>query len=92
MNSLLDLMANVQLALFYESRDLEYKAERFASLAILDRRLFMVNIPRTSISWTSAHKVTLAYTYLVMGPLAKFQETVQSLLKDYCAGLDDSVG
>ena len=92
MDSLLDLMAEVQLALFRESRDPVYKAERIASLASLDRRPFMVNIPRTSVSWTSAHRVTLAYMYLVMGPLVKFQETVQSLLKDCFAGLDDSVG
>lgn len=92
MDSLLDLMSEVQLTLFRQSRDPEYKADRIASLASLDRRPFMVNIPRTSVSWTSAHRVTLAYMYLVMGPLVKFQETVQSLLKDCFAGLDDSVG
>ncbi|OBS23261.1 hypothetical protein FPOA_03813 [Fusarium poae] len=92
MNSLLDLMSNVQQALFCESRDPAYKAERIASLASLDQRPFIVNIPRTSVSWTSAHRVSLAYMYLVMGPTIKFQETVQSLLKDCFAGLDDSVG
>ncbi|KAH6991857.1 hypothetical protein EDB82DRAFT_459229 [Fusarium venenatum] len=92
MDSLLDTMANVQQALFRQSRDPAYKAERIASLASLDQRPFIVNIPRTSVSWTSAHRVSLAYMYLVMGPTVKFQETMQSLLKDCFAGLNDSVG
>ncbi|KLO89182.1 uncharacterized protein LW93_12603 [Fusarium fujikuroi] len=87
-----DYMTNVQLELFRKSRDPVYKAERLSALAGLMQRPFASDVPRTSASWTSFHRVGLAYMYLVMGPLEKFQQAIQSLLHDCFAGLNDSVG
>ncbi|QGI94934.1 hypothetical protein CEK26_008003 [Fusarium fujikuroi] len=87
-----DCMTNVQLELFRKSRDPVYKAERLTALAGLMQRPFASDVPRTSASWTSFHRVGLAYMYLVMGPLEKFQQAIQSLLHDCFAGLNDSVG
>lgn len=87
-----DCMTNVQLELFRKSRDPVYKAERLTALAGLMQRPFASDVPRTSASWTSFHRVGLAYMYLVMGPLEKFQQTIQSLLHDCFVGLNDSVG
>ncbi|KAF5975526.1 hypothetical protein FBULB1_7306 [Fusarium bulbicola] len=87
-----DCMINAQLELFRKSRDPVYKAERLTALAGLMQRPFASDVPRTSASWTSFHRVGLAYMYLVMGPLEKFQQTIQSLLHDCFAGLNDSVG
>ncbi|RBR05593.1 hypothetical protein FVER53590_03304 [Fusarium verticillioides] len=87
-----DCMTNVQLELYRKSRDPVYKAERLTALAGLMQRPFASDVPRTSASWTSFHRVGLAYMYLVMGPLEKFQQTIQSLLHDCFVGLNDSVG
>jgi tetratricopeptide (TPR) repeat protein len=87
-----DCMTNVQLEMFRRSRDPAYKAERLTALAGLMQRPFASDVPRTSASWTSFHRVGLAYMYLVMGPLEKFQQVIQSLLDDCFAGLSDSVG
>ncbi|KAF5247033.1 hypothetical protein FAUST_885, partial [Fusarium austroamericanum] len=85
-------MTNVQMELFRKSRDPKYKAERLASLEGLMQRPLPLDVPQTLASWRSSPRVGLAYMYLVMGPLDKFQETVQSLLDDCWAGLSDSVG
>ncbi|KAF9768835.1 hypothetical protein IL306_013811 [Fusarium sp. DS 682] len=87
-----DCMTNVQLELFRKSRDPAYKAERLAAQASLMQRPFSSDVPRTSASWSSFNRVGLAYMYLVMGPLSKFQEVIQSLLHDSFTGLNDSVG
>ncbi|KAM6506585.1 hypothetical protein FSOLCH5_013559 [Fusarium solani] len=87
-----DTMMNVQVELFRKSRDPIYKAERLGSLAALMQRPFSLDVPRTSAFYTSQQRVGLAYMYMVMGPVAKFQEVLQSLLDDSFAGLSDSVG
>ncbi|KAF4992395.1 hypothetical protein FGRMN_7207 [Fusarium graminum] len=91
-----DAMANVQLELFRRSRDPIYKAERLASLSGVMQRPFILDIPRTSTSYTASQRtasqrIVLAYMYMVMGPLSKFQQTIQSLLDDCFAGLSDRV-
>ncbi|KAF4345314.1 hypothetical protein FBEOM_718 [Fusarium beomiforme] len=92
MTCAVDCMSNVQLDLFRKSRDPVYKAGRLAAQAGLMQRPLSTDVPRTAASWTSFHRVALAYMYLVMGPLTKFQEVIQSLLHDAFAGLNDSVG
>ncbi|KAF5679594.1 hypothetical protein FHETE_759 [Fusarium heterosporum] len=87
-----DGMANVQLELFRRSRDPIYKAERISSLSSVMQRPFALDVPRSSASYTASQRVVLAYMYMVMGPVSKFQETIQSLLYDCFAGLSDSVG
>lgn len=87
-----DTMVNVQVELFRKSRDPIYKAERLNSLAALMQRPFSLDVPRISPFYTSRQRVGLAYMYMVMGPVAKFQEVLQSLLDDSFAGLSDSVG
>ncbi|EEU37966.1 uncharacterized protein NECHADRAFT_84310 [Fusarium vanettenii 77-13-4] len=87
-----DTMVNVQVELFRKSRDPIYKAERLNSLAGLMQRPFSLDVPRISAFYTSRQRVGLAYMYMVMGPVAKFQEVLQSLLDDSFAGLSDSVG
>ncbi|KAJ9412530.1 hypothetical protein FOXG_14883 [Fusarium oxysporum f. sp. lycopersici 4287] len=85
-------MTNVQLELFRKSRDPAYKAERLASLAGIMQRPLPLCVPPTSLGWTSSPRVGAAYMYMVMGPLDKFQETVQSILDDCFVGLADTVG
>ncbi|KAL7768437.1 hypothetical protein ACKLNR_002738 [Fusarium oxysporum f. sp. zingiberi] len=92
MTRAVNCMTNVQLELFRKSRNPVYKAERLASQANFMQRPLSLDVPRTSAFWTSSHRVGLAYMYLVMGPLEKFQEKVQSLLDDCFAGLNDTVG
>ncbi|KAI6764010.1 hypothetical protein HG530_007799 [Fusarium avenaceum] len=88
----LDCMANVQVELFRRSRDPVYKGERIASMASMMQRPFVLDVPRTSASFTSSQRIALAYMYMVMGPVSKFQEITQSLLDDCFVGLADSVG
>lgn len=92
MTRAVDCMTNVQLELFRKSRDPVYKAERLASQANFMQRPLSLDVPRTSPFWMSSHRVGLAYMYLIMGPLERFQEKVQSLLDDCFAGLNDTVG
>jgi tetratricopeptide (TPR) repeat protein len=87
-----DVMVNVQVALFRSSRDPAVKAERIAALTGLMGRHFTLDVPRTSSFWTGQQRVGLAYMHLVVGPLNRFQMTLQSLLDDCFAGLGDSVG
>ncbi|SPJ78834.1 uncharacterized protein FTOL_07225 [Fusarium torulosum] len=88
----LGCMTNVQVELFRRSRDPVYKGERIASLASIMQRSFVLDVPRTSASFTSSQRIALAYMYMVMGPASKFQEIIQSLLDDCFVGLADSVG
>lgn len=88
----LDCMANVQVELFRRSRDPVYKGKRIASMASMMQRPFVLDVPRTSASFTSSQRIALAYMYMVMGPVSKFQEITQSLLDDCFVGLADSVG
>ncbi|KAL2676439.1 hypothetical protein Neosp_010197 [[Neocosmospora] mangrovei] len=85
-------MVNVQVELFRKSRDPIYKAERLNSLAALPQRPFSLDVPRISAFYTSQQRVGLAYMYMVMGPVVKFQEVLQSLLDDSFVALSDSVG
>ncbi|KAM0199639.1 hypothetical protein ACHAQI_012013 [Fusarium lateritium] len=88
----LGCMTNVQVELFRRSRDPLYKGERIASLAGIMQRSLVLDVPRTSASFTSSQRIALAYMYMVMGPASKFQEIIQSLLDDCFVGLADSVG
>ncbi|KAM0551741.1 hypothetical protein ACHAPJ_008308 [Fusarium lateritium] len=86
------LMANIQLELFRKSRDPIYKGRCLDSLVDLMQRPFSMSLPQESPFYTSQRRVALSYMYMVMGPLSKFQEAVQSLLNDSFTGLSDSVG
>jgi tetratricopeptide (TPR) repeat protein len=88
----LGCMTNVQVELFRRSRNPVYKGERITSLSSIMQRSFVLDVPRTSASFTSSQRIALAYMYMVMGPASKFQEIIQSLLDDCFAGLADSVG
>jgi tetratricopeptide (TPR) repeat protein len=85
-------MAIVQLELFRNSRDPIYKGRCLDSLTGLMQRPFPLDVPQESPFYTSQRRVSLSYMYMVMGPLNKFQEVVQSLLDDSFTGLSDSVG
>lgn len=87
-----ETMANVQVELFRKSRDPVYKAERLKSLVGLMQRPLSLDVPRVSPFWVVDQRMGIAYMYMVIGPLEKFQEVVQSLLDDSFAGLSDSVG
>ncbi|KAK2778817.1 hypothetical protein CKAH01_11591 [Colletotrichum kahawae] len=87
----LKLMTNVQVKLFRRSRDPVYKAKRLQSLASLLKRPLSLDVPHISPAVTATHRVGLSYMYLVMGPKAKFEETLRILLKESFDGLSDSI-
>ncbi|KAH6665285.1 hypothetical protein F5X68DRAFT_250052 [Plectosphaerella plurivora] len=87
-----DIMVNVHVELFRATRDPAAKASHIAALTGLLDRHFCLDVPRTSSFWTGQQRVGLAYMHMVVGPLEKFQTTLQSLLDDCFAGLNDSVG
>ncbi|KAK1502869.1 hypothetical protein CTAM01_04858 [Colletotrichum tamarilloi] len=86
-----ELMANVQVALFQKSRDPDYKTERLRSLAGLMQRPFPMQFPNLSTSFTMSYRLALSCMYMSIGPLKKFHETLQSITDDAFVGLGDSV-
>ncbi|KAK0373549.1 hypothetical protein CLIM01_09075 [Colletotrichum limetticola] len=86
-----ELMANVQVALFQKSRDPDYKTERLRSLAGLMQRPFPMHVPHLSTTFTMPYRLALSHMYISIGPLKKFHETLQSIMDDAFSGLGDSV-
>ncbi|KAH6891532.1 hypothetical protein B0T10DRAFT_605777 [Thelonectria olida] len=88
----IDIQTDILYTLFRQSTDQAIKAELLEAVEGLLTRPLALDVPPQSDTYLLQRRLVLARMYLKMGPAAKFQSTLQSVIDACLEALNDSVG